>query len=92
LFEQLDRQLELLKERQAPHHVGDRRLMLHDGLHIPQSPPGKVWREETSHLPDLQPSDLGDQGMDVRLETLLIALGAPAARCPVLEPRADHPR
>jgi hypothetical protein len=92
LCEKLDRQLELVEEWQALHRVGCRRLMLHDGPHVPQSPPGKVWGEKTSHLADLQPSDLGDQGMDVRLETLLIALGTPEPRFPVPEPRANHSR
>jgi hypothetical protein len=92
LFEQLQRQLELVEDGKALDRVGDRRLALHDILHVPQSSPGLAWREETSHLADLQPSDLDDQGMDVRLKTFPVALGAREARFPVPEPRADHPR
>jgi hypothetical protein len=45
LFEQLDRQLELVEESEALDREGDRRLMLHDVLHVAQSSPGSIGSE-----------------------------------------------
>ena len=60
LFEQFEREFELVEERQAVDRVGDRRLLLHDVLHMPQSSPGSIWREHASQLPALESPDLGD--------------------------------
>jgi hypothetical protein len=82
--------LELLEEHQALHCLGKRRLILHHVLQVPQASPGLVWRWETSHLPGFESPDLGDQGMDVRLETFLVLLGTHTPRFPVLKPRPKH--
>ena len=44
LLEQFERELELVEERQAVDCIGDRRLMLHDIVHVPQSSPGSIRR------------------------------------------------
>ena len=44
LFEQFERELELVEERHAVDCIGDRRLVLHDIVHVPQSSPGSIRR------------------------------------------------
>jgi hypothetical protein len=65
LLEQFERELQLVEDRQAVDRIGDRRLMLHDIVHVPHSLPGSVWPQQTLHLTDLELPDLGDQGCDV---------------------------
>lgn len=44
LLQQFEREFQLVEERQAVDRIGDRRLMLHDIVHVPQPSPGSIWR------------------------------------------------
>ena len=44
LLEQFERELELVEEGQALDRIGNRRLMLHHIVHVPQPSPGSSWR------------------------------------------------
>jgi len=59
--------------RLSAHSADPRRR---DVLHVAQSPPDSIWWEQTRHLPDLEPLDLGDQRVDVRVESVPDALHA----------------
>jgi hypothetical protein len=44
LLEQVERELQLVEERQAVDRISDRGLMLRDIVHVLQSSPGSIWR------------------------------------------------
>jgi hypothetical protein len=43
LLEQLERELELVEQRQTAHGVRDGRFVHHHLLHVPDPPPGFAW-------------------------------------------------